>query len=154
MTFARGFACAALIALFSLASAAAARAADDGSAWNSVMGFFGHEHRDGDEKIDFRERPKLVLPPNPQSLPEPRQAYAARPASWPTDKGDAHRTGPRVAQGGVDGEPKRENLTQPPEGYRRPTKDMSNWKDPDARPGFNPLGYVGSLTKSIGLGGE
>jgi hypothetical protein len=42
---------------------------------------------DGDEeKIVYRERSKLVLPPAGRGLPEPRARDGERPASWPTNQ--------------------------------------------------------------------
>ncbi|HMK90288.1 MAG TPA: hypothetical protein VK446_11735 [Methylocystis sp.] len=140
-------------ALFLGLSAGSAHAADDGSVFNALSGVFGYGDSQG-EKIDFRERPKIVLPPNREALPEPRAADH-RPSSWPVDSRGSTRGGPRVvssAQGLSAGDPKRENLTQPPDGYRHPTKDMSNWTDPEAKKGFNPLSYVSGLGKNLGFG--
>jgi hypothetical protein len=155
MNFARFVKSAPLAAVCLGLAAGGAHAADDGSLFNSVSGLFGWGQSQA-EKIDFRERPKIVVPPNRQSLPEPRAADQ-RPAAWPLDRGSAQRGGPRAANSGNDvspDDPKRENLTQPPDGYRHATKDLSNWQDPDAKKGFNPLAYVGGLGKNLGLGGE
>ncbi|HEY8136532.1 MAG TPA: hypothetical protein VIF61_01740 [Methylocystis sp.] len=133
--------------------AAPARASDDSSVGGALLGLFGVDSNSSGEKIDYRERPKIVVPPNRQALPEPR-AGADRPASWPVDQEGAHRHGARAANGGGANanadEPARKVLTEPPEGFRRPTKDMSTWKDPSAKPSFwsNPIDSIG---KAVGL---
>lgn len=136
--------------------AAPARASDDSSVGGALLGLFGVDSNSGGEKIDYRERPKIVVPPNRTALPEPRSS-ADRPASWPVDQEGAHRHGARAANsasnsgGGANGdEPPRKVLTEPPEGFRRSTKDMSNWKDPTAKPSWwsNP---IDSFSKAVGL---
>jgi len=148
-----------LIAIFAASAAlgalgaAPARASDDTSVGGALLGLFGVDSNSGGEKIDYRERPKIVVPPNRQALPEPR-AGADRPASWPVDQEGAHRHGARAANGSganANGdEPARKVLTEPPEGYRRPTKDMSTWKDPSVKPSWwsNPIDSIG---KAVGL---
>jgi hypothetical protein len=155
MVFARVAKSASLVAVCLGVCAGGARAADDGSVFHSLQNFLGWNQSQGADKIDFRERPKLVVPPNRQALPEPRAADQ-RPASWPVDSGSSQRSGPRVAgaSGNVaPGDPKRENLTQPPDGYRHPTKDLSQVQDPEAKKGFNPFGAVSDFGKNLGLGG-
>ncbi|MGA8173074.1 MAG: hypothetical protein WB816_19905 [Methylocystis sp.] len=131
--------------------AAPARASDDMSAVNAVLGLFGVDTNNSGDKIDYRERPKIVVPPNRQALPEPISS-ADRPASWPVDQEGAHRHGARVANssGANADEPPRKVLTEPPEGFRRPTKDMSTWKDPSVKPSWwsNPVDSIG---KAVGL---
>lgn len=131
--------------------AAPARASDDTSVGGALLGLFGVDSNSGGEKIDYRERPKIVVPPNRQALPEPRTG-ADRPASWPVDQEGAHRHGARAASssGANTDEPPRKVLTEPPEGFRRPTKDMSTWKDPSAKPSWwsNPIDSIG---KAVGL---
>lgn len=131
--------------------AAPARASDDASVGGALLGLFGVDSNSGGEKIDYRERPKIVVPPNRQALPEPRTA-ADRPAFWPADQEGAHRHGARAANSsGANGdEPPRKVLTEPPEGFRRPTKDMSTWKDPTVKPSWwsNPIDSIG---KAVGL---
>jgi hypothetical protein len=131
--------------------AAPARASDDSSVGGALLGLFGVDSNSSGEKIDYRERPKIVVPPNRQALPEPRTA-ADRPASWPVDLEGAHRHGARAANssGGNGDEPQRKVLTEPPEGFRRSTKDMSTWKDPSAKPSWwsNPIDSIG---KAVGL---
>ena len=79
-TFARTVAAAALLAAL---SAAPARAGDDGQASliSGLASTFGLTHED-DPQIDFRERPKLVVPPK-KVLPPP--VAAQRDAAWPVD---------------------------------------------------------------------
>jgi hypothetical protein len=132
--------------------AAPARASDDSSVGGALLGLFGVDSNSSGEKIDYRERPKIVIPPNRQALPEPR-AGADRPASWPVDQEGAHRHGARAASssnGANADEPARKVLTEPPEGFRRPTKDMSTWKDPSVKPSWwsNPIDSIG---KAVGL---
>jgi len=132
--------------------AAPARASDDASVGGALLGLFGVDSNSSGEKIDYRERPKIVIPPNRQALPEPR-AGADRPASWPVDQEGAHRHGARAANsssGANADEPARKVLTEPPEGFRRPTKDMSTWKDPSVKPSWwsNPIDSIG---KAVGL---
>ncbi len=144
---------AAVLAAGAAFGATAARAADDNSTVTSVLGILGVDMNNSGEKIDYRERPKLVVPPNPQALPEP-QSGAARPASWPVDQDNTYRHGARVAKssgGAGPDEPSRATLTQPPEGYRRPTQDLSKITDADAKPSWwqNPFG---SISKAVGFG--
>ena len=139
-------------AAFGALGAAPARASDDASVGGALLGLFGVDSNSSGEKIDYRERPKIVIPPNRQALPEPR-AGADRPASWPVDQEGAHRHGARAASssnGANADEPARKVLTEPPEGFRRSTKDMSTWKDPGAKPSWwsNPIDSIG---KAVGL---
>jgi hypothetical protein len=133
--------------------AAPARASDDASVGGALLGLFGMDSNSSGEKIDYRERPKIVVPPNRTALPEPR-AGTDRPASWPVDQEGAHRHGARAANSSAANangdEPPRKLLTEPPEGFRRPTKDMSTWKDPSVKPSFwsNPIDSIG---KAVGL---
>ena len=148
---ARAASCASLVVIIGL-SAGSARAADDGSVFHAIGKLFGYDPSQSSEHIDFRERPKLVVPPSRQSLPEPR-AGEDRPASWPVEKSVTTRGGPRVTSSNADpDDPKRENLVQPPDGYRHATKDLTTWKDPDTKPSL--LQKMGDLTKGIGFGGQ
>jgi hypothetical protein len=61
-----------------------ALATDDKSTVTSVMELVGVSSDEGVGKIDYSERPKLVLPPNHSQLPPPREA-ANRPGDWPVD---------------------------------------------------------------------
>ncbi len=143
----------AIIAASVALGAAPARASDDASVGGALLGLFGVDSNSSGEKIDYRERPKIVVPPNRGALPEPR-AGADRPASWPVDQEGAHRHGARAANGSganANGdEPPRKLLTEPPEGFRHPTKDMSTWKDPNVKPSWwsNPIDSIG---KAVGL---
>ena len=132
--------------------AAPARASDDAPSGAPCSDCSAWISNSSGEKIDYRERPKIVVPPNRQALPEPR-AGADRPASWPVDQEGAHRHGARAASsssGANADEPARKVLTEPPEGFRRPTKDMSTWKDPSVKPSWwsNPIDSIG---KAVGL---
>jgi hypothetical protein len=152
MSFVRGAKSASFIAVLIVLGLGPARAADDGSVFNAVGKIFGYDSNQSSEHIDFRERPKLVVPPNRQTLPDAREAQD-RPASWPTEKNSAARGGPRVTSSNADpADPKRENLTQPPDGYRHASKDLANWQDPDRKPGI--WEKVGSWTKGFGFGGQ
>ena len=63
-----------------------ARAADDGYAnvFSSVFGSLGLVKEDAPPEIDYRERPPLVVPPQPQ-LPKPVPVGSKRTAAWPQD---------------------------------------------------------------------
>jgi hypothetical protein len=132
--------------------ATTARAADDSSTVTAVLGMFGVDMNNSGQKIDYRERPKLVVPPNRQNLPEPQSADA-RPDSWPVDQGAVLRQGARVAKssGASADEPARANLTQPPEGYRRPSQDLAKVNEAEAKPAWwkDPMG---SLSQAVGWG--
>ena len=80
MSAARTAAAAAVFA--SLIAAAPARAGDDGQASliSGLASTFGLSHED-DPQIDFRERPKLVVPPK-KVLPPPG-ASASADGAWP-----------------------------------------------------------------------
>jgi len=138
---------AALGAVFLLLGAANARAGNDDtgpfSAIGSAIGVTSSE-----ASIDYRERPKLVVPPDRKSLPEPRADGDARPPSFPVDQGSAHRQGARAVSAAPPSaeEPTRETLTQPPYGYRHPSKDLSLVRDSDKKASswWNPMNYFGS----------
>ena len=74
------FLCAAFGAAF---AATPARAGDDGQASliSGLAATFGLTHED-DPQIDFRERPKIVVPPK-KVLPPP--AVASKDGAWPVD---------------------------------------------------------------------
>lgn len=80
----RGAVCA--LAGLAAVCAAPAFAADDKSTILSVMELVGVSTDPDVSKIDYSERPKLVLPPNRGALPEPA-TRAERPASWPVEAG-------------------------------------------------------------------
>jgi hypothetical protein len=138
-----------------LAAAAPARAYDDTTTMSSVLEAVGVNMGEKGSNIDYRERPKIVLPPNRQSLPEPREASSARPNGWPSDPGVSrdHSTlvrAPRASTSvGDNGEPERNALVEPPSGYRKPTQDLSKIKDTDAKSSsWNPLSWAGKLVGS------
>jgi hypothetical protein len=111
--------------LATLAGAPPAGASDDSSTLTSVMSLFGIGSEEQQEKIVYRERPKLVLPPGGRGLPEPQAHDGARPASWPVDQEVARRRGgetpaPRAS---LD-----ENANDP-SAKRGPTKCLSATSD-------------------------
>ena len=63
-----------------------AYAGDDGQApiWNGIGGLVGLSNDEKQPKIDYGERPRLVLPPK-MVLPPPGAAAAQRTAAWPVD---------------------------------------------------------------------
>ena len=76
-------------ALYALAGLAAVQAApalagDDKSTWSAMMEMVGASSDEGVGKIDYSERPKLVLPPSAGDLPPPRER-GARSGEWPTE---------------------------------------------------------------------
>lgn len=82
----------ALLALAGLAAAtygAPAQAADDKSTISAVMELVGVSSDPNASKIDYNERPKLVLPPRVGDLPAPQETN--RPDGWPTDVAAARR---------------------------------------------------------------
>jgi hypothetical protein len=96
------------IALLALSGSEAARAADDTSTLTSVLSLFG-AGEENNEKIVYRERSKLVLPPSGRGLPEPQAPESARPASWPVDPDARRRSGETpVGQSGAEPGEKRE----------------------------------------------
>ncbi|MGA9599282.1 MAG: hypothetical protein WBS22_03325 [Methylocystis sp.] len=132
-------------AVFLLIGAVNARAgSDDTGTFSAIGSAIGVTS--SDSKIDYRERPKLVVPPDRKSLPEPRAADETRPPSFPVDQTSAHRQGARVVSGQptAPDEPSRENLTQPPPGYRHPSKPLSQLKEKEAKSWWNPMSYLGS----------
>ena len=132
--------------------AAPARASDDSSVGGALLGLFGVDSNSSGEKIDYRERPKIVVPPNRRPC---RSRARARTAPLP---GRSIKKAPTVtalapptaARANGGDEPPRKVLTEPPEGFRRPTKDMSTWKDPSVKPSWwsNPIDSIG---KAVGL---
>lgn len=82
----------ALCAFASLAAAfgAPAQAADDKSTLSSVGELVGYSSDPSADKIDYSERPKLVLPPRAGDLPPPKEGVD-RPGEWPSDVAAARR---------------------------------------------------------------
>jgi hypothetical protein len=81
-----------------------ARAGDDGSPFNSMLGFVGIQNNKTEDAIDYRPRPQLVVPPS-RDLPQP-QGKSARAGDWPVDPdatarhkaaADSRRPAPYVA---------------------------------------------------------
>ncbi len=159
---------------------APALAGDDKSTVTTVMELVGVSSDSDVAKIDYSERPKLVLPPNRGALPEP-QAQANRPGGWPAEMAtERRRNGDRYARIGnapqekrpglleralasgqgssapVVDEPSRAMLTEPPAGYRRPTQDLSKIQDPDAKKGswWNPMSWGGGGQSTVAQNGQ
>ena len=158
-----------------------ASAADDKSTIGAVGDLLGFSKDEAVDKIDYSERPKLVLPKNTSDLPTPSERKN-RPADWPTDAPGHGRNadrfsrvpgapdekpkpsliekirGPRTkpASGSYDDtsifvktisrlrtpkeaepdEPTRRMLSDPPDGYRRPTQPLSTVRDSGEKTGF------------------
>jgi hypothetical protein len=82
-----------------VAGTAPARAFDDKpSSFDPILNFVGLG-KDSDEKpdIDFRERPKLVVPKT-ADLPPPQPAGSGRSANWPVDQDVARRRAAQQAE--------------------------------------------------------
>jgi hypothetical protein len=82
------------VAVSALAGYGATRPAlalDDQSTFSAVLGLVGVPIEENDEKIDYRERPKLVVPPNKDALPQPQARGEGRPGGWPVDQDVARR---------------------------------------------------------------
>jgi len=138
----------ALAAVLLLASAVNARAGnDDAGTFSAIGAAIGVTS--SDEKIDYRERPKLVVPPDRKSLPEPHADGGARPPFFPVDQNSSRRLGARAVSGEPTSpdEPTRETLTQPPYGYRQPTKPLAASAKQEGK-WWNPMSYLGSKDSS------
>jgi len=72
--------------------ASSAYAADDGSVGSALLGAFGINTSNSNEKIDYRERAKVVVPPNRQALPE-RAGGGFPPQLLACGSGNARRSG-------------------------------------------------------------
>lgn len=121
---------------------------DDTGPFAAIGNAIGVTSNDDSQKIDYRERPKLVVPPNRSALPEPRAEGNSRPPSFPVDQTSASR---RQSARAVSGEPTsadeptRQNLTQPPYGFRQPNKPLSRLKDEEGpKSWWNPMSYLGA----------
>jgi hypothetical protein len=170
----------ALLALAGLAAAAngPANAADDKSTISAVGELFGYSSDPTAASIDYRERPKLVLPPRVGELPPPREA--ARPEGWPSDTSTNRKRGsdryarvpnaapaPEERKPGIierltgsgsvteasapaAAEPSRRMLTEPPPGYRRPTMDLAKVPETEAKKGswWNPWSFLGGAERA------
>ncbi|MGD9544172.1 MAG: hypothetical protein AB7F41_07385 [Methylocystis sp.] len=158
--------------------AAPALAGDDKSTITTMMEMVGASSDEGVGKIDYSERPKLVLPPSIGQLPQPRER-GERSNGWPSEISaerrrnvnryarvpnappEAPRQGmfARVMSFGSGGEPagpaieepNRIMLTEPPPGYRRPTQDLNNLRSTDPAKKstwWNPLTWGGGANNS------
>lgn len=168
-------------------------AADDNSTLGVVSDMLGVTSNKSMEKIDYSERPKLVMPPKRDALPPPRDRQ--KPEGWPVDADSGARRTDRFARhpnaspekpkptllehingphrkpaetpvteatsdSGILGSimnlrdnrarlnedeapvPSRNLLSEPPDGFRTPTQDLSKLKDPDKKDSFwNFLGH-------------
>lgn len=191
-------------ALVPLLSASSALAADDNSTLGTVSDMLGITTNKSMEKIDYSERPKLVMPPKRDALPAPRERR--QPEGWPVDADSGTRRTDRFARhpnappekpkptllehvhgphhkpeqsqgleeqtdNGILGSmmnlranrarlnedegpaPLRNLLSEPPDGLRTPTQDLSKVKDPDKKDGFwsflsQPVGIAGGEKSS------
>lgn len=84
-------------ALLGVACAAPAHAGDDKSTLTAVGELLGVSSDKSVNKIDYSERPKLVMPPKPGLLPPPREKAEA-PPGWPTDADGGQRRTDRYAR--------------------------------------------------------
>ncbi len=143
---------AALGAVLLLIGAVNARAgSDDTGPFAAIGNAIGVTSNDDSQKIDYRDRPKLVVPPDRKALPEPRADGDSRPASFPVDQSSSRRQGARAVSGEPTSadEPARQNLTQPPYGFRQPNKSLSRLKDrEETKSWWNPTRYLGSSSDS------
>ena len=86
------------LALTAWMIACPAWAADDKSTVKAVTDMFGLTSDQQQEKIDYSERPKLVMPPRMDMLPAPRDKEAQRPPDWPVDAAVGVRRTDRFAR--------------------------------------------------------
>ena len=128
-----------------------AAAYDDKTTITAVMEMVGASTDEDAAKIDYRERPKVVLPPNRQALPEPQARGDARSSGFPAgpEAARARESGryarATASQAGVapGAEPSRDLLTEPPSGYRRATQDLSKIREPEEKSSWtNPIGML------------
>ncbi|MGQ0444108.1 MAG: hypothetical protein ACT4O2_03005 [Beijerinckiaceae bacterium] len=91
-----------LLSVAGFTGATPARAAEDTSMFNSVLGFFGMQSGKEQDSIDYRARAPVVVPPR-TDLPPPKEAV--RDPAWPKDPNisaerraalDSRRPAPRV----------------------------------------------------------
>ncbi len=78
--------------------ASGAWAADDKSTVKAVTDMLGVTSDKPQEKIDYSERPKLVMPPKMDVLPAPRDRSVERPGEWPVDASVGVRRTDRFAR--------------------------------------------------------
>jgi hypothetical protein len=145
-----------LAACGALISAAPAQAYDDKSTLSSVLELVGVQMGEDVRKVDYNERPRLVLPPNRQGVSEPQAGTAGRRgANWPADPdGDRRRGANRAVGAGAasaGGAPGRDSLIEPPAPYRQATKDISKIRDPEAKESWwNPFSYMRNDDRKTG----
>lgn len=190
--------------LVPLLSASIAWAADDNSTLGTVSDMLGVTSNKSVEKIDYSERPKLVMPLKRDALPAPRERR--QPEGWPVDADSGTRRTDRFARhpsappekakptllehihgphhkpeqtpgveeqtdNGILGSmmnlranrarlnedegpaPTRNLLSEPPDGLRTPTQDLSKIKDPEKKDSFwsflsHPVEIVGGEKSS------
>lgn len=174
-----------LSTVVAILSAPTARASDDNTTFGTVSDMLGITSNKQMEKIDYSERPKLVMPPKVDKLPAPRERQL--PEGWPVDADSGTRRTDRFARhpnappekpkptllenihgphrkptdapkaeeaaddGGILGSfqnlrtnrarlnenegpsPTRNLLSEPPDGLRTPTQDLSKMKDGDKK---------------------
>lgn len=82
--------------LLGLLNAPGAMAADDNSTLGVVSDMIGITTNKSMEKIDYSERPKLVMPPRQNALPAPRERQ--QPEGWPIDADSGVRRTDRFAR--------------------------------------------------------
>ncbi|MBI1867821.1 MAG: hypothetical protein HYS06_05950 [Methylocystis sp.] len=197
-----------------------ALAYDDQSTITSLLSLIGVAPGQDNDKLDYHEKPKLVLPPNRSALPEPQARGDTRPGAWPVDQDVARRRdaaarapapqpglnqnpalqpteldksrggspaaraagdseclnsnrrecvlmAPQEAKAGATAaekasgvaagvEPSRDYLTEPPTGYRLPTKDVKATRDllKEKEDAANPLNYIRQQAGRIWGGGQ
>jgi len=73
-------------------------AADDTPTIKAVTDMFGVTSDKQQEKIDYSERPKLVMPKKMDLLPAPQDRAADRPSDWPVDANVGVRRTDRFAR--------------------------------------------------------
>jgi hypothetical protein len=182
-----------------LLSATNVFAADDNSTLGTVSDMLGITSNKSMEKIDYNERPKLVMPPKRDALPAPRERR--QPEGWPVDADSGMRRTDRFARhpnappekpkptlqehihgphrkpektpgaeeqtdNGILGSimnlranraklnedespvPSRNLLSEPPDGLRTPTQDLSKVRDPDKKDGF--WSFLGRPVEIVG----
>ncbi|MFM8860226.1 MAG: hypothetical protein ACKOEW_09075 [Methylocystis sp.] len=86
------------LALAALSSSSPTWASDDKSTVKAVTDMVGITSDQPQEKIDYSERPKLVMPPKTDFLPAPRDRTAERPPDWPADAAVGVRRTDRFAR--------------------------------------------------------
>lgn len=86
------------VAFVAVSVASPSWATDDKSTVKAVTDMVGITSDQPQEKIDYSERPKLVMPPKADFLPAPRDRTAERPPDWPLDAAIGVRRTDRFAK--------------------------------------------------------